>query len=329
MKNKLRIISVVIVSLLAMTFSCKKEVPKVIPSISTTTPTNITSSTVVSGGTISSDGGSPVTSRGVCWSLNQSPTTSDNKNSEDPGIGSFTSTITGLSPNTTYYLRAYATNYMGTAYGSEVSFKTPIFTVTDIDGNVYNTVIIGTQIWMAQNLKTTKYRNGDVIGTTTPATLNISNSTTYPTPIYQWAYGGIESNVATYGRLYTWYAVKDSRKVCPIGWHLPSDTEWNTLITYLGGVNVAGGKLKETGSTHWKTPNTGATNSSGFTALPKGDRVDSGEFLSMGEYGYWWSSTEYDTSNSWYLYIRSLSGDTGLSKYRNGSGFAVRCLKDN
>src|SRR4029078_12512714 len=134
-------------------------------------------------------------------------------------------------------------------------------TVTDIDGNVYHTVTIGTQVWMVENLKTTKYRNGDLIGTTIPATLDISSEST---PKYQWAYKGEESNVATYGRLYTWYAVADSRNVCPTGWHVPSDAEWTTLTTYLGGESVAGGKLKENGTVHWESPNTGATNESGF-----------------------------------------------------------------
>ena len=112
------------------------------------------------------------------------------------------------------------------------------------------------------------------------------------TPKYQWAYDGNESNVATYGRLYTWYAVTDSRNVCPTGWHVPTDAEWTTLTTFLGGENVAGGKLKETGTTHWTTPNTGATNETGFTALPSGYRYIDGTFLTIFSMGIWWSSTE-------------------------------------
>jgi uncharacterized protein (TIGR02145 family) len=129
------------------------------------------------------------------------------------------------------------------------------------DNERYKTVKIGTQVWMAENLRTTKYRNGDFIGTTTPATLDISGEST---PKYQWAYDGIESNVASYGRLYTWYAITDSRKVCPAGWHVPNSSEWNTLFAYLGGKRVAGGKMKETGSSHWLSPNTGATNETGW-----------------------------------------------------------------
>jgi len=154
--------------------------------------------------------------------------------------------------------------------------------ITDVDGNVYTSVTIGTQVWMVENLKTTKYSNGDLIGTTTPATLDISGEST---PKYQWAYDGNESNVATYGRLYTWYAVTDIRGVCPIGWHVPTDAEWTTLSIFLGGDNVAGGKLKETGTTHWTTPNIEATNETDFTALPGGSRSNSGAFGYIGGYG--------------------------------------------
>jgi uncharacterized protein (TIGR02145 family) len=155
-------------------------------------------------------------------------------------------------------------------------------TVKDIDGNVYKTVTIGTQVWMGENLKTTKYRNGDLIRTTIPATKGIESE---PTAKYQWAYDGNESNVATYGRLYTWYAVTDKRNVCPTGWHVPTDIEWTTLTTYLGGVRVAGGKLKETGTTHWQYPNTGATNETGFTALPSGYRDSDGTYGDVVDYG--------------------------------------------
>ena len=196
----------------------------------------------------------------------------------------------------------------------------------DIDGNIYTTVKIGTQTWMAENLKTTKYRNGDLIGTTTPATLNISAETA---PKYQWASAGIESNVATYGRLYTWYAATDSRGICPTGLHLPTDAEWTTLTTFLGGTDVAGGKLKEAGTSHWIGSNTGATNSSGFTALPGGFRATNGTGDGIGVTGFWWSSTEYSTNNAWYLY-----GHTDISyaiisnNYNKSNGFSVRCLRD-
>jgi len=200
------------------------------------------------------------------------------------------------------------------------------FISKDIDGNIYTTVKIGTQTWMRENLKTTKYRNGDPIGTTTPDTLDISNATTYPTPKYQWAYDGNESNVATYGRLYTWYAATDSRGICPTGWHLPTDAEWTTLTTFLGGENIAGGKLKETGTVHWTTPNTGATNSSGFTALPGGYRTSFGKFNHIGSMGFWWSSTEGSTSTAWLRFVDLFVSNAYSFKIL---GISVRCLRDS
>ena len=195
----------------------------------------------------------------------------------------------------------------------------------DIDGNIYTTVKIGTQTWMKENLKTTKYRNGDPIGTTTPATLDITAETA---PKYQWAYAGNVSNVATYGRLYTWYAATDSRSICPTGWHLPTDAEWTTLTTFLGGETIAGGKLKETGTNHWISPNTGATNSSGFTALGGGYRIDGGAFSAFGSYGAWWSSTENNTLSVWHRYMYWSVSDVNRSYSSKSHGLSARCLRD-
>jgi uncharacterized protein (TIGR02145 family) len=199
-------------------------------------------------------------------------------------------------------------------------------TIRDADGNLYTSVTISTQVWLVENLKTTRYSNGDLIGTTTPSTLDI---TAEASPKYQWAYDGNESNVATYGRLYTWYAVTDSRNICPTGWHVPSDAEWTTLTTYLGGESVAGGKLKEKGTIHWQSPNTGATNESGFTSLPSGGRYDGGTYFLVGDSGYWWSSTEYLTTDAYSRYMSSngsyVYGGISFKDY----GWSVRCLRDN
>lgn len=201
----------------------------------------------------------------------------------------------------------------------------PVITITDIDGNIYHSVTLGTQVWMKENLKTTKYRNGDLIGTSTPPTLDIASEST---PKYQWAYDGNGSNVATYGRQYTWYAVTDARNVCPTGWHVPSDAEWTELTDYLGGESVAGGKLKESGTEHWKTPNTGATNETGFTALPSGYRFINGTFDLVATDGGWWSSTEYSTEVAYDRGLAYIHGeiDRGTSNRRIGS--SVRCLRD-
>jgi uncharacterized protein (TIGR02145 family) len=197
--------------------------------------------------------------------------------------------------------------------------------IKDIDGNIYHAVTIGTQIWMVENLKTTRYRNGDTIGSTIPDTLEIANEIQ---PKYQWAYKGHESNAELYGRLYTWYAVVESRIIAPIGWHVPTDAEWTTLTDFLGSNSIAGGKLKETGINHWNSENTGATNESGFTALPGGYRNFSGAFGHIGSLGNWWSSSDYDKNSALYLSLSSYEN----SVYRHISfkkyGFSVRCIKD-
>jgi uncharacterized protein (TIGR02145 family) len=198
--------------------------------------------------------------------------------------------------------------------------------VTDIDGNVYSIITIGTQTWMKENLKTTRYLNGDSIKTTSPAILNISKESS---PKYQWASGGDESNVATFGRLYTWYVVTDSRKICPRGWHIPSDEEWTVLTDFLGGEAIAGSKLKETGTIHWSSLNEDATNESGFTALPGGYRDNYTSFLKFGNNGYWWSSEVYGESFSW---VRGVSyNSTKVSRTFNFgmAAYSIRCIKDS
>jgi len=199
-------------------------------------------------------------------------------------------------------------------------------TVTDIDGNVYKTVVIGTQVWMAEDLKTTKYRNGDLIGTTDPATLDISNESK---PKYQWAYEGDENNVAVYGRLYTWHAVNDSRGIAPEGWHVPSNAEWKTMITFLGGEQAAQGKLKEAGTTHWCSPNTDATNESGFTALPGGNRDINGSFYGLGDFTHWWTATQYSTQFAWRRSLWNNAPMDNTGGYADKEmGWLVRCVKD-
>jgi uncharacterized protein (TIGR02145 family) len=198
-------------------------------------------------------------------------------------------------------------------------------TVKDFDGNIYKTLKIGTQVWMAENLKATKYSDSDSIYTTTPATLDITNETT---PKYQWAYDGNESNVEIYGRLYTWYAATDDRNICPAGWHVPTDADWSILITYLVGASVAGGKLKETGTTHWKSPNTGATNESGFIALPGGYRHGNGMFYDIGGTGNWWSSTEVSANNAWCYTAYNNLRSVYKHNCNKTNDLSVRCVKD-
>ena len=197
-------------------------------------------------------------------------------------------------------------------------------TVTDIDGNVYHTVKIGTQEWMIENLKTTKYRNGAPI----PNVTIDASWAALSTGAYCW-YGNDATKKASYGALYNWYAVADSRNIAPVGWHVPTDNEWNTLTTYLGGERVAGGKLKETGTSHWLTPNTGATNSSGFKAKPGGYRVYSnGTFRNVGHYGDWWSITAVDATLASGRGLGYNYTDVDNHYYYFKSGFSVRCVRD-
>jgi uncharacterized protein (TIGR02145 family) len=326
--------------LLILTNGCKKQTDQGQPPVLTTRYiSSVQPTTSNSGGNITNDGGATVTARGVCWSTAQNPTIADSKTTDGTGTGTFTSAITGLTATTTYYVKAYATNSAATSYGDELSFKTYTGTVTDVDGNVYNTITIGTQTWMAENLKTTKYLNGDLIGTTTPATLDISGELT---PKYQWAYAGDEGNVAIYGRLYTWFAITDSRSVCPLGWHVPIDAEWTTLTDYLtnngygyqgSGTDIAKSIAATSGWT--MDPAAGnigndqaSNNSSGFTALPSGLRDNTTPGYDKGNAAWLWSSTERSTVDAYSRFFAYIYGDVFQEGDNKQTGHAVRCLKD-
>lgn len=196
--------------------------------------------------------------------------------------------------------------------------------ITDMDGNVYHSVVIGNQEWMVENLKTTKYRNGDPI----PIISDTTQWTNLTTGAYC-NYNNDTSNVPTYGRLYNWYAVNDSRNIAPIGWHVTSDSDWTTLITFLGDSAVAGGKLKEADTTHWRSPNVGATNDSGFTALPGGYRAaPTGRFHHIRNLGFWWSTTESNLTDAWDIWLYYNQGDVFRNYNTKTYGFSVRCVKD-
>lgn len=369
----------------------------------------------ISGGVVISDGGSLVTTRGVCWNVAGNPTVNDSKTNNGSGIGSFDSYLTGLSPYTWVYVRAYATTTQGTGYGEEFMFMpcTPpgimnlkatnitgtsvnisfdvvsydgslpsyvslivnnqegyhrefqyqwsnvevtglelgtIYycfvmasnecgmivhseiisfttlntgTLSDVDGNTYNIIKIGTQIWMAENLGTTKLNDG------TTGLGYITNNASWGSttvPAYCW-YDNDINNKNPYGALYNWNAVK-SAKICPVGWHVPNDAEWEILRSFLGGMTLAGGPLKEEGTSHWASPNAGATNSSGFNGLPGGFRFNDGVFHSIKESALFWSTNEVNTteakdndliySDTWF--------ESGTNEKTNG--LSIRCIKD-
>ena len=299
--------------------------PTTLSTVSTIEATSINQTNATSGGNVLSDGGVVVLARGICWSTTESPTINNFSTEDGSGIGTFASSLEGLMPNTTYYVRAYATNSNGTAYGNQISLATlQIHQIADIDGNIYNSLIIGTQTWMIENLKTTKFNDDTVIP-------NVTNGTDWnilTTPGYCWYNNEEEPFKNLYGALYNWYTVNSS-KLCPIGWHTPTNTEWTTLTNYLGGASVAGGKMKEIGETHWQSPNTGATNESGFTALPGGHRGDSGAFGITGSYSLFWSSTESDMNHALLPTVTSTSINVAINNFDKKSGLSVRCLKDN
>ena len=196
-------------------------------------------------------------------------------------------------------------------------------TVVDIDGTVYKTVKIGNQVWMAKNLNVDHYRNGDPI----PQVQDPEEWKNLKTGAWCY-YKNDPANGEIYGRLYNWYAVDDSRGLCPDGWHVPSHAEWTTLTTYLGGTSVAGGKMKSN-SDLWLSPNASATNISNFSGLPGGYRKDNGPFNDIGSDGFWWSSTELSSDLAWGRYLFYGNGYVYVDYYDRNYGFSVRCLRDN
>ena len=326
--------------------------PPDVPTVTTSAITSITDVDAKGGGNVTYDGGAMVTARGICWSNYEIPTTSDAKTSDGAGTGSFTSILTNLNPSTTYYVRAYATNSSGTGYGNQVEFETlGEGEITDYDGNVYRTVPIGTQIWMAENLRVTHEPDG------IPLTLITGNAewkdNYYYVKSYTW-YVDDSVYIKIYGYLYNHAAVMNGgsmtdavpsgvQGICPDGWHIPSDGEWKQLEMHLGmsqsdadktdfrGTDE-GGQLKDKESGRWWSPNTGATNSSGFTAMPSGYRQYSdGLRKDLARVARYWSTTE-DESFYWMVVSRQLndySAQVFRGSWDKNDGQAVRCVKDD
>ena len=316
-RNSLILISLIVcLSGVLTIISCKKENPLIkIPTVTTGKIFDISDNTAVCDGYIISNGGSPIIKCGVSWGIDSTLLSIEKtRHIEDlHDTGNYTSSIIKLIANTTYFVKAYASNRLGTGYGKVVTFTTGVpyanninfnssinyGSLIDQDGNTYKTVTIGGQVWMAENLKVITYNNGVSL---TPGT------------DYFWYNNDIISNKATYGAFYSWTAV-NSGKLCPATWHVPSENDWLTLALTLDPtaqtdkypiICNGGGKLKEAGTIHWISPNTGATNESGFTALPGGDYICYPfTFDSLGFNTCFWSST--------WLYKAPTGGTTGLS----------------
>jgi len=319
-----------------------------IPSLYTSQAYEIGPYSAVSGGAILTDGGKEITSRGICWSTRPGATIIDNCTTDGTGSGSFESELTQLEPNTVYFIRAYATNSVGTGYGETFGLITlwDNSPMSDIDGNQYVTFQLGDQVWMAENLKVIHYADG------TPIDLVESMDQWLSLDVDSKAYArydNSDSEFGTYGALYTWSAAMNGsassdeypgevQGVCPDGWHLPSESEWKQLEYDLGMSELdirddgwrgweEGGMLKQVGTSLWIEPNYLGTNESGFSAIPGGFREKGGEFRDKGSFAAFWSSTGHEDV----ALMRGLHSNRGnvlRENYPRRSGLAVRCVMD-
>jgi uncharacterized protein (TIGR02145 family) len=317
-----------------LSLSLKSNLPVLI----TNDVDSISFTSAYGGGKILFRGGSSIIERGICWSKEHNPTNLDNVFIIDSQDSLFNNTFVGLRPNVRYFYRAYAINSFGIAYGEEKSFTTMEYSngvyskgkgVKDVDGNFYSTVILSNgQEWMSQNLHVSKFNNGDVI------TNQIERINWQKSNIPAWVhYNNDILYDSIFGKLYNWFAVSDSRKLCPTGWHVPSVSDWNYLSEYLGGNSVAGGKMKQIESlkpseSYWKQPNVNASNLSGFAAQPGGYRNAKGIFLDAGSFASFWSSTEPGNGSALEidLFYRNESLKFGSDSKKNG--FSIRCLRN-
>ncbi len=330
------------------------------PTLTTLDVTDITETSAKSGGNITDDRGATVTERGVIWSTaaDLSVNNYEGITIEGAGAGSFTSNITDLEPETQYYVKAYATNMNGTGYGNSLAFTTlekTTGTVMDVDGNEYVTIIIGDQEWMAENLLVSKYNNGDAI----PTSLNNADwgeTTEGASVIYpHGSIDGLNSDqdvLEAYGVLYNWYAVNDTRGLCPVGWSVPSDDDWTQLVNYAasqGFTNVSdnpngtgnalrscrqvghpdGGDCSTSEHPRWDSDDTHhGFDAFGFSALPGGYRRNNGTFYRVGNFGHWWSATEFNDTSAWFRDVYSRYGSAGRGHFSKITGLSVRCLRD-
>ncbi len=350
MKKWTGIIGCYIILLTTILQSCKKENEEELPQLLTEPPGQIARTSAWFGGTILDDGSDSIMVKGFCWSLEPEPTLADQSAPHYFSYeGHMENHIGGLIPGTIYYARAYATNAAGTGYGNQVSFTTKpakamtLFntelsydSVQDIDGNRYKTISIGSQVWMAENLKTTRYNDGASIPL---ITVDPSNDALL-SPGYSWYENNETLFKDIYGAYYNWFAIK-TQKVCPSGWHLPSDEEWKVMEMFLGMTReeadaigyrgtTEGEKLKESGNYNWTQESLQGSNLSGFTALP-GGLSSQGTFGSEGYWGGWWSATEVNPdpySWAWCHWVFWDGSWTALSEITKSDFLNVRCIKD-
>lgn len=310
--------------------------------------TDITHEQANSGGIVISDGGYSVTARGIVWNTEENPTFENNVGiTEDgSGDGEFTSVLAPLNHSTTYYVKAYATNSFGTTYSNQLEFETP-FALFDIDGNNYQFIEVNGKRWMAENLKVTKYNNGSNVSTNL-SNYDWNNNIDGAYSIYPYnSVDGINSSeemLMIYGALYNWQAATNHKGLCPTGWRLPTDVEWQELEKYLGMDNTSvattgwrgtnqGGKHKSIQTypdnhPRWLSPNTSASNSFGFNAIPSGFKHYEGDYQSFGENGLWWTLTTNENVSAYYRTIQYDRATIGRFYAWNNYGFSIRCVEN-
>jgi uncharacterized protein (TIGR02145 family) len=325
---------VILGAVILFTTGCKEDEDddNFAPNVMTAQVIKVTDNSASVEAEVITDGGAEVTIRGLCWCTSPNPTTTNNMTESGCGTGCFSCCMKDLSPNTTYYVRAYATNSEGTAYGNDIRFTTPPLAV-DIEGNKYHTVVIGGQIWMSENLRVIHYRNGAMIPV-------IEDNNEW----VQTHHGAYSMALNRDEVFYNAHAVFDDRGLAPVGWHVPTDAEWKILE---GEVDTrfkvgdaewdnelergydAGGNLKASEDYIWFPPNSGATNTSGFTAVPAGWRWgNTGELATGGGQASFWTSTVFDEYKCWARCI--FFDDTRVHRfyYAMTYGGSVRCVKD-
>lgn len=311
--------------LVLLSVSCKNDE---LPKLKTYEVTQVTQTRAFISGVILSDGGIPVNDRGYCIDTLPSPNL-DNaqiKIYEGNGLGEYSRYINNLTPNKTYYIRVFAINENGITYGNEIQFSTLSNLFTDSrDGRLYKMVNIGNQIWMAENLKATKLNEG----TSIPNVTDEDEWGELTSSAYCIIFNDTDDIPDTYGHLYNFHAV-NTGKLCPEGWHVPTSDDWTQLFIYLGGVEIAGAKLKEVGIEYWSSPNTGATNEVGFSALGGGFRYESGFYYGFGDYATFWTANESAPNRPFAVWISNMGINAMLHSEFNdyNRAFSVRCLKN-
>ncbi len=278
-----------------------------IPVLTTSPVSDLSSTSFISGGNIIFEGKENVSSRGVCWSTENPPDINDMKTLDGNGPGEFISKVSGLDPYTAYFVRAYATSHAGTAYGNTLYIKPFETSIKDIEGNVYQTVSIGTQVWTLENLKVTKYQNGDPI----PEIRDNSTWNNLVTGAFC-DYEHDRENRKNYGILYNWYAASDPRNIAPKGWRVASYEDYLVLREYLGGTFEAEERMIN----------------GDFQALAGGKRNRDGNFFDKGVFPYFWTSTEYHVGSTWARYLVLDGGELNIHNRSKNYGFSVRCIRD-